>query len=243
MYEIPFISKDVLSIDEKDRTAQQTARLANLVESAKVLTAAGWPVEWTITGLAFDAPPGSSYAARHERSPTVMRQLLAGLGITEEFRTGCSPSLLDILAARVECQDRALYAEGDHRIRSMVDNDDFGWEDEREIRETIQELVAIEGAYQRKDLVIESDYLRGILQGRLQALEWLFGQEWPELEDDEDEWEAELLKDERDFDNRERAIETMHELLFEEQDDPADPIADAAPTGDLAVAAKAVEAC
>lgn len=203
MFEFPFISEDVVDCGP-------SARLDRLKVVADKLLQAEWSIGWTITGLAFE-PPWNLH------KPADVRQSLSEIGISEEFRRRSSRSLLDILTAKVEYTDRAYYATSDNELIDTLNRDHMDWEDKEYIIEILRKRFELEEQYTKKELLVETDYQRGQVLGRLQALEWLFGKEWPVLASQEDEWDAELAKDERDEVNAEVALEGMHALLFEKE--------------------------
>ncbi|MFZ1006683.1 MAG: hypothetical protein WAN65_07600, partial [Candidatus Sulfotelmatobacter sp.] len=102
MYEIPFISKTVLDLEQETRAKNQTARMVAMTTIANNLTAAGWPIEWTVTGLAFELPYKLKYGGGWERTPDAIRQVLAGMGIDEKVRDKCARSLLEVVVAQRE---------------------------------------------------------------------------------------------------------------------------------------------
>jgi hypothetical protein len=89
MFEIPFVSKDVL--DE----ASMTARMADMVTIARKLTAVGWGIKWTVTGLAFTSPGNS-------KDLGAIREKLSGMDIPDEVRQCSSRSWRDLVTAKAE---------------------------------------------------------------------------------------------------------------------------------------------
>jgi hypothetical protein len=220
MYEIPFISKDILDQCDNHRAESQSARMVELVAVADKLMKADWPIEWTITGLAFDLPYKIKYGPEQERTPAAIRKQLLAMAIQDEFRMQSSRSLLEVVAAKSEYADRVRYADADHYVRIAADGDCPTWEDERYIRESLVEQLEMEARYGRKDLLVDGDYQRGTVRGRREALDWLFGADWPALEP-ADECEAECMEEERAYVRQEEAIEGLHTVLFGEQEVPA----------------------
>lgn len=226
MYEIPFISKDILDQCDKHRAESQAARMIELVTVADKLMKADWPIEWTITGLAFELPYKIKHGPEQNRTPAAIRQQLAAMGIPDEFRTQSSRSLLEVVTAKREYADRVTYADADHYVRAAADDECSTWEDERFIREALVEQLEMEARYDRKDLLVDGDYQRGTVRGRREALDWLLGEDWPALEP-ADECEAECLDEARASIREEEAIEGLHTVLFGNQEvaatQPAQP--------------------
>lgn len=218
MYEIPFLSKGVID----GGGMLHTVRVIELTKVAQTLAAAGWPVHWSIAGLAFDVPPEIRRSPKEERDPAAIRQKLAALGIEDEFRIGSSRSWTEVIVAKHECRDKVWYANVDHDLRNPPEFDpDFRCCcDDGDDTQLLELMKETEELYGRKELIVETDYARGALNGRQEALDWLFGEEWPELEP-EDEWEAEEAEMERSFMREEQAVEGFHKVLFGEQAVPA----------------------
>jgi hypothetical protein len=217
MFEIPFISKDILGADSKKQAQLQTARMVELVACADKLAKADWPIEWTITGVAFDLPREIKHVPGIAWTPAAVRQKLLAMGISDDFRSQSSRSLLDIVVAKSEYTDRARYNEAHADIRYFLRCDFPSWEHERFIRRDIEKMADIEDRYNRSDLLVDGDYQCGTILGRHEALEWLFGEEWPALKAP-DELEEEDMEEERCFARSEQAIEDVHALLFKGQE-------------------------
>jgi hypothetical protein len=195
-------------------TRKSLARCGELKGVAEKLIRDGWSVEWTITGLAFKPP----FRHPYDSSPAAVRKLLDGLGIQEPFRSDSSRSVLEIMTNKVEYQDRDEYAEAQKGIRFIFEDECLSWDDREYLTDAMRIIVELEDFYSQQQLVTNNDLQRGIVKGRLQALEWLFGKEWPALDKDENEWEAEDAENDRYFDNMEQAIAGMQDMLFGDQD-------------------------
>src|SRR5262249_41470223 len=151
-----------------------------------------------------------------------VRERLADLGITDQFRTRASRSLLDVVTARSEYQDRAWYAEADHELHIVPAPEEDQllprWETAPDNRMTLELMKLVEKDFGRKNLIVETDYARGAVTGRSQALDWLFGEEWPELEPT-DGWDAEVAEEDRADGRQYLAIDGLDRLLFGDEDD------------------------
>lgn len=218
MFEIPFV--EIASNGQKQGNPAEVppARIETLASIAKALEQAGWSNEWTMTGLSF--MPKHDWHNREEAvKPANIRKTLDSLGIQERFRQTSSRTLLDVLAARSEYCERASYVQADQSIRDVFSDEVYQFirDDAGFLQEALCKMVETENLYGRKILSVENDYQRGILKGRLQALEWLLGREWPDLNEDIDEWDREQAEDERSVAIVSRAVETMRDVLFEKQ--------------------------
>ena len=221
MYEIPFVSKKILEQSSEKGAKRQTARMVELAAVADKLAAAEWPVEWTMTGLAFELPYKIKYGPETERTPAAIRQQLASMGIPDEFRLCSSRSLLELVTAKSEYADRDWYVDKEQSVRYFAHDDFADWDSRDFIVRTVAEMAEMEDRYGHKELIVEDSYQRGTVKGRRQSLDWLFGEEWPELEP-EDEFEAEEVEEERAYERQELAIEGLHKVLFGEPEASAD---------------------
>lgn len=229
MFEIPLASRKTLPLNQERRAKLQTARMVKLISHANKLTKAGWPIEWTISGLAFDVPRMIQCDHEEDKSPAAIRQKLIALGIADEFRLTASRSLLDVVIAQSECADRSWYAEADHDVRDRALEDDLEWDDVNYIVSTRAEMVEMEDRYGRKELIVDGDYQRGTVNGRKEAFDWLFGEEWPDLEPPDD-WKAEEAREVRAYGRTEEAIKDLHTVLFGEQEAQVEQAVDGSAT-------------
>src|SRR5579862_218827 len=216
MYEIPFVSKDVLNPNRERRAQLQTNRMAEMVAIAKRLSADGWAIEWTVTGLAIQMPYDARAGLKEDQIPGITRQKLMDMGIADELRLSSSRSLLELVTAKSEYADRSWYAETDNYVRELAHRDELWWDDIQFMQESHAKMLHVEDRYDRKELIVEGDYQRGTLKGRKEAFDWLLGEEWPELEP-EDEFEAEEAEVYRAHARQEQAIDGLHMVLFGEQ--------------------------
>lgn len=218
MFEIPFAEITSNAQKQKNPAEMSAVRLEKLMSIAKKLEQAEWLTEWTMTGLSF-MPKYNGRDWEKAIMPANLRKSLDALGIDEEFRRSSSRTLLDVLAAKVEYADRVSYAETDYSIREIMDDESiFDKHDQQDVVEKLQAMLEMERLYSRKELVVQNDYQRGVLKGRLQTLEWLLGKEWPALDEDVEEWDREEAEEDRNDVIVSRAVETMHDVLFEEQE-------------------------
>jgi hypothetical protein len=217
MYEIPFVSAEILDQPQKERAKRQTARMVELTAVADKLAAADWPIEWTMTGLAFELPYKIKYGPEAERTPAAIKQKLASMGIPDAFRLCSSRSLLEVVTVKSEYADRVRYAELEQSVRYFAGVEFPDWDSQNFIVTTVPELMEMEERYGRKVLITEDGYERGTVKGRRQALDWLLVEEWPELEP-EDEFEAEMVEADRVYLRQDLAIGGLHTLLFGEQE-------------------------
>jgi len=219
MFEIPFHNPKHGDPFDPAEAKPVADRLRELATVAQKLSKMKWSVTWTVTGLAF------SPERPRDANAVAVRHALDGLNVSEDFRPRAARTFLNILVDRLKYRDRVAYAEAEKTIRAIsAEGQEEFWYDfgsDRCVRESIQEMMRIEATYRRSELVVGSDYARGVLQGRLQALEWLLGQEWPELVDTEDELEAEMLEEDRDLEIQERALATLGAVLFENEEESA----------------------
>lgn len=220
MFEISFVSEDLFDGDEGRLTGLITDRMDELVKIANKLRIAGWPIEWTITGLAFDLPDSIKRGPKEQRTSAAIREQLAALGVHHDFRSRHSRSFLDIMKAKVEYRDRVEYSEDDHSIRDYHDCDGLSWDSQEALLETLQNMHETEQRYARKDLIVEGVYPRGVLKGRHQAFIWLFGEEWPTL-DDPCDYEYVEIDYQRKVNRTDRVIDSICELLSEKPADSA----------------------
>lgn len=249
MFEIPFVSKEVLDINQEQRAKAQTARMIELTSFAEKLAAAGWPIEWTVTGLAFELPYQTKSGRESEQTPGAIRKKLAKMGIPDKFRTCSSRSLLEVVTTKAEYADRVRYVKADQSIRGIVSDDFWDCMDDQFIRDSLEEMIEIEELYDRKELLVDGDNQLATVKGRSEALDWLLGQDWPVLEQ-VDELAAEDAEEDREYARHEKAIDGLHAVLFWKQDiqasEPAQvqatPIAPENPAPKTTLELKAAEA-
>lgn len=218
MFEIPFVSKDVLVGDDKRRAASMTARMAQMVTIASKLMEAGWCVEWTVTGVAFQPPYQLKLA-----SLDAIREQVGAMGILDKVRRRASRDLRDVVAAQAEYADRAWYVDLSKDVRVYGELGDPCLENF--VHEMVHDMSVLEGLYTRRDLSVDNDYERGIVKGRHQTFEWLLGAEWPVVEEEQEE----LAEEERAEIRAKRTIDGVHHLLFgcEEVPESGQSLADA----------------
>jgi hypothetical protein len=179
VYEISFLSKEALNPNEEERANAQTARMAEVVSIAQKLTKAGWPIEWTVTGLAFRLPDQIEPGADSTDALAEVRAKLRALGITDNFRTCASRSLGEVVTARMEWEDRAMYV-GAHVMVRLLNYDGVENNNVRlSFLRTHQRIVAdLERVYSPEDLIATTRYQHGIVDGRRFGIRWLFGEDW-----------------------------------------------------------------
>ncbi len=153
-------------LTDKKLAAFLKVRFPSLVAIADKLSAAEWPIEWTLTGLAF-VPPTSI-----DGDVNAIQQALARLGIQEEFAEA-TRTATDLDEAEAELIDRADYDVMDCALHDPehVVCDCCGADE-------VAKMTELEETYGRKSLVVFNDYDRGRLHGKLEALSWLYGQDW-----------------------------------------------------------------
>ena len=232
MFEIPFISKNTVFPKQEDGGKQQTARMAALVNVADRLVEAGWSVDWGVVGLSFAPPTSTDATGTIEQQVAEARQQLTDLGIQEDFRQCHSPSMAAILIATVGLEDRLKYGKAEQIIREILEYDscDCGcdsylpcecmdddglsdaWDTLNELRDAMTDMSLIETSRPGQQLRTHNDHLLGVVRGRLEALEWLFGRDWPDLEVDDAESQAE----EAEQDVRQRACDRLGQLLTDQ---------------------------
>jgi hypothetical protein len=87
MFEFPFSLPDAIDADKEGLAPYVVCRLRKLLAIAKTLRKAGWPLWFTLTGVAFQ-PPGvdmEDYFEDVEFAEECAAQELAELGIFEEI--------------------------------------------------------------------------------------------------------------------------------------------------------------
>lgn len=174
MKEFPFFPEQVAHLTGKKLATYLKNRLSHLSEIAGTLADAGWSVQLTISGLAFEAP---NYSEDNEDDADEVREQLKLLGIDDEFSNCPSRSLSAILDEEGEYSDRSSYEESDRRFRDpsrpictcCVDD-------------LTEKMSEMEKRFGRRSLMIGSDYERGVLHGKLEALRWVLGDAWEDAE-------------------------------------------------------------
>lgn len=168
MREIPFIPEQKSHLSEKAAARYLRKRLTEMTAVLEKLLEAGWPVRLTTTGLAFDPPLSEDESG----DPEVVQNQLMALGIDEECVTA-SRTVQDIQDAVDEYEDRVRYDDLDRHFRDPTHQFDR----ERDA-DTLREMRTLEGQYGRRTLMIGSEFERGVLYGKLEALLWVRGGQW-----------------------------------------------------------------
>lgn len=172
------------------------------------LVKAGCPLRLTPGGIAFDPPDVTD-----DTPADVANEKLSSLGITEEVLDSPVRSLAEILEAEEEYGDRVWYDENDRQLR---DPDSHVCDCCQEARN--ERMSEVEATYGRRSLMVSggSDFERGILQGKLEALEWLLGADW---EDPEERHQAERIGKLLTTADAVERIRQLREELAESADD------------------------
>jgi hypothetical protein len=175
MKEFPFLPEQATRLTGPKLGTYLKDRLSHLSELAGTLADAGWPVQLTISGLAFQSPNSTE---GDEEDAEEVKEQLSLLGIQDEFSGSPSRSLNDILDGEDEYCDRTWYEESDQRFRDLSTPictccvDDL-----------TEKMAEMEKQYGRRGLMIGSEYERGILHGKLEALRWVLGDDWEDTEE------------------------------------------------------------
>jgi hypothetical protein len=239
MYEIPFGTKNItVGPDEEEQLVEaraQTARRAELVAIAEKLIEAGWTVEWTVTGLAFELPEEELMLVSKAQESQLVQEKLAALGIKDEFRMRCSRSINDIIEAKMEYDDRVFCADAGRGLRQSIANEEEDdWNGLQLIKYVAGEILRTADRYGDKDVLVRGDRERGVLAGRSHTFAWLFGEDWAsvssvkEQDDNEDKWSEGWEYDwEASCETSPR--KSLQELLFkdEKKKEPPSGVADA----------------
>jgi hypothetical protein len=175
--EIPFIA-EADGADAAKSPGYTVRRLERLLSIASKLRDAGWPMWFTICGLAFEAPVSGEDDAEEE-----IRGLLADLGIDEPFSLFPGRRLTELREAAGKLADRVWYE------RKLVMIHEPGYDGKEEMRERpdiIQGMLAnmaqIEQEGLEKEFPVEGDFDWGMVNGKLSALGWAMGDEWDDLD-------------------------------------------------------------
>ena len=164
-YEFPFIADD----DE-----EVVARLEALLDIATTLEVAGWPMRFTLTGLSFGVPL--------EDEGEVAEQL-ARLGVSEHFSPSLSPTLAEARKALDELDDRVWY----ERTLALMKRPGYGPAEEfagrhDDLRAVLRRMQRVEQRGLEEKFPVEDSFGWGMVNGKLSAVRWLFGDHWDMLD-------------------------------------------------------------
>jgi hypothetical protein len=216
-YEIPFIRSEAdrsCGESSADHLKQRFAEMSTIVDK---LDKAGLSVHLTLTGVAFSLKCSvftQTNLFKYGDLPTekaeqiFIRKKFTELGIDEEFRTCASRSVLELLKADVEQDDRVRYDEIEENLR----HGDL-YPESYEKEELLREMAEMERLYGRRNLLIANSYERGTVHGHLQALRWMLGMEWEEFLFSDNCMEGFDAECDRDELVRERAEDKLEQLL------------------------------
>jgi hypothetical protein len=148
-------------------------RLPRLLGIAETLTKAGWTMRLTITGLAFDPPADAEFEDDED-----LEELVRSLGVEEPFTPFPSRTPEELGEAVGEFFDRVWYE------RKLVLINEPGYDPKAApdiTRGMLRGMQEIEQKY-AGTLEVEDDFHWGMINGKLSALRWAFGDEWDMLD-------------------------------------------------------------
>lgn len=178
MNEITFITEDAKGLEGAEMTQYLKERLRYLADLADKLSADGWSVQLTIRGLAFQPPEGP---ADTQKAAEAMQERLKQLGIPDLVRPWASHSIDDLEMTEDEYSDRAWYEQADRVLRDRSTGLCCCCEDSM-----IKRMKQLEEWFGRRGLMVADDYERGMLHGKIQAMRWMLGDSWDDLDEVED---------------------------------------------------------
>jgi hypothetical protein len=134
------------------------ARLRALLNIASKLEAAGWPMQLTVTGLSFGA------TVRDERK---VAKRLAELGIEEPFTPFMGRTVAELREAQLELDDR-VWCERQQAITQKAPD--------------LRGKEKVDAVLLRKKFPAEDDFGWRMVNGKLSAVRWVFGDDWDMLD-------------------------------------------------------------
>ncbi len=185
MFEFPFVESQQFEGDEVEQSRYTVDRLQHLAKIAAKLQEAGCRVRFTITGLAF-LP--SDYLLLEgevdfEEYPEYVADQLAKIGIDDQLSQFPRRTLAELQDAAGKLWDRVWYERKLVLVNSPEYDSAVEFAQNSDIvRGMLRNMARVEQAGLEKEFPVECDFDWGMVNGKLSALNWVFGEEWDMLD-------------------------------------------------------------
>jgi hypothetical protein len=182
VFEFPFVQPNMSGQNESRDSGFVAERLTTLTQVAKKLREAGWKSWFTLTGIAFQPPPGALDEEADDIEEEVA-EMLSGLGIEEDFEVTPSRTVKEVAEVAEKLLDRVWYERKLVLVNSPDYDAEVAYRDHPDIvRGMLRNMQRVEQQGLEEEFPVENDFDWGMVNGKFSALRWLFGMEWDMLD-------------------------------------------------------------
>jgi hypothetical protein len=184
MLELLFIEEAAESKQGLELLDYLLVRLPRLVGYARKLVQAGWRMGVTVRGFLFEPPDAVMAEVEKERDlAAALERHVRELGIEEPFEFFPARTLAEVQEAAGQLEDRVWY---DRKLDMLSDPkyDRAGMVAKHPdiVQGMLRHMQRIEQEGLEEEFPYEDDYQRGMIDGKLSALRWVFGDDWDNLD-------------------------------------------------------------